>query len=228
MRTPAEWLLTPARAAIHLPTATAVLSDLHLGYAEARRSGGEAVPAAGIFEILAPLGRVLRLCGVRRLVIAGDLFEAGPRVEVARRLLSWLAKEGVELLGVVPGNHDRNVRSACCGLPICDSPLLLGGWHIVHGDGPLPDAPCVQGHLHPCLRLRPGLAASCYLAADRHLVLPAYSEEVAGMNVLARSEWERHRCHAIVGEQVLDFGDLASLRQRTACRRTGKRVAPPD
>ena len=40
-----NWLLTPERAAIHLPTATAVLADLHLGYNEVRCGTGEAVPA---------------------------------------------------------------------------------------------------------------------------------------------------------------------------------------
>ena len=39
-----DWLLTPARVAIHTPTRTAVLADLHLGYAEARHRTGEAVP----------------------------------------------------------------------------------------------------------------------------------------------------------------------------------------
>src|SRR5262249_24855004 len=43
MRTEDDWLLTAARTAIHRPTATAILSDLHLGYAEARRRNGEAV-----------------------------------------------------------------------------------------------------------------------------------------------------------------------------------------
>ena len=40
-----EWLLTAQRAAVHLPTATAVIADLHLGYDQVRRRGGEAVPS---------------------------------------------------------------------------------------------------------------------------------------------------------------------------------------
>ena len=211
-----DWLLTPARAAVHLPTATAVLSDLHLGYAEARRGTGEAVPAVGVEEILAPLRELIAVRSVKRLVIAGDLFEAGPRVELARRLLAWVEAAAVELLGIVPGNHDRNVRTATCGLPVCEGPLLLGGWHVVHGDAPLPDGPVVQGHLHPCLRLGPGIAAPCYLASDRHLILPAYSAETAGLNVLRTAGWGEYRCHAIVGASVLDYGELAALREKVA------------
>ena len=53
-----EWLLMPQRVAVHLPTATAVLSDLHLGYNEARRRDGEAVPPADLTLSGAPCGRV--------------------------------------------------------------------------------------------------------------------------------------------------------------------------
>jgi metallophosphoesterase superfamily enzyme len=214
-----DWLLTPARAAVHLPTVTAVLSDLHLGYAETRRGHGEAVPAVRLEDMLAPLGTLFSLHDIKRLVIAGDLFEAGPRSELARRLLAWVKAAGVELLGIVPGNHDRNMRTAKCGLPVCAGPMLLGGWHVVHGDTPLPDAPVVQGHLHPCLRLGRGVVAPCYLASDRHLILPAYSAETAGLNVLRPVGCDNYRCHGIVGDSVLDYGDLAALRAKVAGRR---------
>src|SRR5437762_9760973 len=102
-----DWLLTPARAAIHRPTATAVVSDLHLGYAEARRRAGESIPAPSVEELLRPLQTLLRDCDVHALVIAGDLFEAGPDEAVAEALLRWLETSGVERLRVVPGNHDR-------------------------------------------------------------------------------------------------------------------------
>ena len=210
-----EWLLTPARAAIHLPTATAVVSDLHLGYAAARRRGGDAVPATGLEEILAPLRGALAAHTVRRLVIAGDLFEAGRCRETEERLLAWLHEVGVELLGVVPGNHDRGLSPGKSLLPLCETPPVLGRWRVVHGDAPLPDAPVVQGHLHPCLRLSaPRLSAPCYLLGERNLVLPAYSADAAGVNVLAAREWGGCRCYAIAGERVLDFGELDTLRKR--------------
>src|SRR5262245_16098226 len=107
MRTEDDWLLTAARAAIHRPTATAILSDLHLGYAEARRRNGEAVPAVDLEHTLAPLAAVLTHHGARRLVIAGDLFEAGFRDDLSAQLLAWLEAKDIELLAVVPGNHDR-------------------------------------------------------------------------------------------------------------------------
>src|ERR1022692_3360829 len=91
-----EWLLTPARIAVHLPTATAVLADLPLGYNEARRRDGEAVPPADLTLLLAPLRQVLFNQTIRRVVIAGDLFEAGVNADLAAELASWLIAAGVE------------------------------------------------------------------------------------------------------------------------------------
>ena len=42
MRVHEDWLLTAQRVAIHVPTRTAVLADLHLGYDAARQRRGEA------------------------------------------------------------------------------------------------------------------------------------------------------------------------------------------
>src|SRR5205085_3477429 len=112
MRVHDDWLLTPERAALHLPTGTAVVADLHLGYDQVRRRGGEAVPAVGLEEALAALGAVVFRHDVRRLVIAGDLFEDGRCAGQAAELLNWLAAAGVELVGLVPGNHDRGLSQS--------------------------------------------------------------------------------------------------------------------
>src|SRR4051812_26604126 len=108
MRVLDDWLLTPLRAAVHLPTGTAVVADLHLGYDRVRRRGGEAVPARPFAAPLAPLRALLHEHGLRRLLIAGDLFEDGRCApeEMAAELLAWVGEAGLELT-IVPGNHDR-------------------------------------------------------------------------------------------------------------------------
>src|SRR4051794_18892423 len=93
IRVQQDWLLTPARAAVHLPTGTAVAADLHLGYAEARRASGEAVPVVPPERRLAPLAALAARLPVRRLVIAGDLFEDGVSDAAVAELLAWA--EGV-------------------------------------------------------------------------------------------------------------------------------------
>jgi putative SbcD/Mre11-related phosphoesterase len=213
MRVLTDWELTPDRAAVHLPTRTAVVADLHLGYSEARQRGGDAVPAVQVATILAPLRNVLDEHRVRRLVIAGDLFEAGPSPEIVDELLAWLRDVAVELAAVVPGNHDRNVQKIGA-LPVRADGFNLDGWHVIHGHDARPSGRVVQGHEHPVLRWGNGLTAPCYLVATDHLVLPAFSPDAAGANVLSGGDWSEHRCCAIAGTDVLDFGKLADLRPR--------------
>jgi metallophosphoesterase superfamily enzyme len=217
------WLLTAARAAIHVPTATAVVSDLHLGYAEARRHAGEAVPAPTLAEALWRLWQCLLRHRVRHLVIAGDMGEAGVSERLAVDLLTWVRQRRVDLVAVVPGNHDRGLSHAAGLLPLCPDGFLVGRWRVVHGDGALPDGPVVHGHEHPCLRWPARCGAPCYLVGRDRLVLPAYSADAAGVNVLGRTAWRDYTCAVIVGKEVLDFGKVsalsARLRGRSAMRK---------
>ena len=148
----AEWLLTPERVAVHVPTATAVAADLHLGYDRARQRRGEAVPLAGLDDLLGALGRLVPRHGLRRLVIAGDLFEDASGRTLVPDLLRWLVTNNLELAGVVPGNHDRGLAGAAPDLPLRPDGVRLGDWLVVHGDGALPPGRLVLGHFHPCLR----------------------------------------------------------------------------
>jgi putative SbcD/Mre11-related phosphoesterase len=201
MRVLGDWLLTPARAAIHLPTATAVIADVHLGYGEARHRGGDAVPRRSVDEVFAALRPVLSAHSAGRLVIAGDLFEAGALPALVADLHGWCDRVGVSL-AVVPGNHDRGLDVE---LPIRPE-MVLGTWHVVHGDGALPDAPIIQGHEHPCIRWSGHVAAPCYLVGTRRLILPAFSPDAAGVNVLGAVRWRDFR-HVVVAEnRLLDFG----------------------
>ncbi len=214
MRALDDWLLTAARAAVHLPTRTVVVADLHLGYDRVRRRGGEALPTRTVAQELAPLRELMRREGLRRLVIAGDLFEDGryQREEMIEELHAWLAEAGGELAGVVPGNHDRGLAGA--SLPLRPDGVELGAWRVVHGDRAPTEGPTVQGHEHPYLRLGGGAEGPCFLVAPGHLVLPAYSADAAGGNVLRQGRWAKYRCAVIAGEKVLDFGELGGLRWR--------------
>jgi metallophosphoesterase superfamily enzyme len=213
------WLLTAARAAIHTPTGTAVVSDLHLGYAEARRRGGEAVPAPTVADCLEPLRLLFRRYSVGRLVIAGDLFEARASTELVDQLLAWFQGQSVELAAVVPGNHDRGIMSAAGPLPVYPAGYSVGRWQIVHGDGELPDTPFVQGHEHPWFRWTARTSAPCYLIGPKRLILPAYSADAAGVNVLRQRTWRNCRCAVIAGDEVLDLGPLGNLTARLRGRR---------
>jgi putative SbcD/Mre11-related phosphoesterase len=213
MRVHDDWLLTPQRAAVHVPTATAVIADVHAGYGEARRRRGEAVPLTGLSEVFAVL-RPLFAAAARRLVIAGDLFEEGYRPELAEEFLGRLSAAHVELLAVVPGNHDRGLAQAGCLLPVRPEGVSLGSWRVVHGDGSLPEGRLVHGHFHPGLRVSERLLAPCFLVGQERIVLPALSADAAGGNVLGQRRWKSYRCCVPAGERVLDFGELRALRRR--------------
>jgi putative SbcD/Mre11-related phosphoesterase len=211
-----DWLLMPQRAAVHLPTATAVIADPHLGYDQVRRRCGEAVPAFSLDSMLAVLRTLAAEHAVRQLVIAGDLVENRHALPTVSALLDRLPELNITLAGIVPGNHDRGLAKHFPALPIHDDGIEIGGWRVLHGDGSLPRrSRFVQGHVHPCVRLA-GQAAPCYLVHRRRIVLPAFSTDAAGVNVLRQPGWSRYRCCVVAGSQVLDFGEVAQLKRKTA------------
>ncbi len=207
-----EWLLTPERVALHQPSRTAVVADLHLGYDRARRRGGDAVPGVPVAAQMAGVGAALRRHGVTRLVMAGDLLEDGRCRDVLDEFRDWLRGAGVEPVGIVPGNHDGDALRGDADLPVFPDGLDLGGWRVVHGDGTLPAGRVVCGHTHPWARWRGGAGGPCYLVGPERLVLPAYSADAAGVNVIGARPWREFHCCVIVGDEVLDFGPLAGLR----------------
>lgn len=222
-----DWLLTPQRAAIHVPTATAVVADLHLGYDEARRRSGEAVPDAGLEETVASLSVLFGRHDIRRLVVAGDLAENAAGRQRVQEFVEWLADGGVELAGVVPGNHDQGL-SPVVGLPLCPEGFELGCWRVVHGHGRLPAGQLVLGHFHPCLRWPGSASVPCFLVGPRRMVLPAFSADAAGVNVLRERRWGRYRLAVISGGRVLEFGASADrLRRRIKGARRDGPHAPP-
>lgn len=220
-----DWLLTPYRAAVHVPTGTAVVADLHLGYDDARRRAGEAVPDAGLGEVLKTLSTLFAAHGVRRLIIAGDLAESAAGQSRVQEFMAWLAETGVKG-AVIPGNHDRRL-GLDYGLPFYPDGVELGGWRIVHGHARVPAGRFVLGHFHPCLRWG-GVSAPCYLVGRTRLVLPAFSVDAAGVNVLHDRRWARCRLAVISANRVLDFGTPTTLlgRQRKGTRRDGPHAPP--
>jgi metallophosphoesterase superfamily enzyme len=211
---PGGWLLDPDGAAVHPGARTAVVADVHLGYEWARAGGGDCVPEHSLAETLAKLGRVLARAPVvvARLVVAGDLVESRkpcPRTgrDVAA-LTRWLTARGVQLVALA-GNHDPPRR------PAPPSTLEVAGWTVAHGHRPL-DAPrTITGHHHPTLRAR-GVSAPCFLVGPSAIVLPAFSDNAAGVSLGSLGLTEGPdgaalRCVAAAGGDLLDFGPVAPL-----------------
>jgi metallophosphoesterase superfamily enzyme len=105
--------------------------------------------------------------------------------------------------------------------------VVLGRWRVVHGDGPLPAGPVVQGHEHPSIAWRNGPGGPCFLLAPDRLILPAYSLDAAGVNVLGVRHWRDFRCWVIAGREVLDLGPVSTLpRQYQDAAKSASRPRP--
>lgn len=209
-----EWRLTAERVALHLPTNTAVLADMHLGYVAARRGDGEAIPHFGEIERLDYLLQMLIHQGVKQVVVAGDIVESAhhgrPMVEDwARQLLD----EGIQL-HLVPGNHDRGLLEMT-DVKVHPEGYTLGSWMIVH-DANVNDArSLIHGHLHPCLRTLAALGESaCYLTMPHRMLLPAWCDHAAGVNALSMQDWQEADCHAIAGDRVVSLGNVSALAKK--------------
>src|SRR5262249_34235905 len=112
-------------------------------------------------------------------------------------------------LTLLEGNHDRSLS-----LP---TTCAIGGWTIGHGHRPLLGDRTISGHLHPVVRIA-GDSAPCFLATPDRIILPAFSPNAAGFDVVTARvplDWleTRMRCIVSTGDDLLDLGPLPMLRR---------------
>ena len=201
LRVHQQWLLLPERVALHEPSGTAVIADVHLGYSERRRRRGDAVPLPSVAELLAPLRPLTASWRVSGLVVAGDLFERGYDANLFARFREALAELQIAYLGLVPGNHDGDVRAE--ELEVHGSGYRVGGWCVTH-DFSAGSTPAIVGHWHPALRLR-GRKRPCFLIGPDSIVLPAFSPDAAGADVRRQLQWRHARVVAVVGSHLVEI-----------------------
>ena len=202
MRFCKDWLLLPQRLALHEPSATAVLADLHLGYSTVRQRLGDAIPARSVRDEMQPLLEAAKMHDIRAIVVAGDLFERGYDLGTWTALLDILEQTKIELKGLVPGNHDRGLDKAPAPLLVFTNGIDMGGWRIVHGDQPTDTPRTICGHWHPAVRRR-GRKTPCFLMRGEYLILPAFSLDSAGADVAKENRWNGWECAVCSGGEVL-------------------------
>src|SRR5438105_11261237 len=99
MRWSEDWLLLPERIALHEPSATAVLADVHLGYSAARQRLGDAIPSRSVADEMRPLLDAARLHAITQVIVAGDLFERGYDADIQQQLLDVFARHNIRFVG---------------------------------------------------------------------------------------------------------------------------------
>jgi uncharacterized protein len=219
------WQFTPEGAAVHQGEQSAVIADVHLGYEWARGSAGDCVVEHSLNEALMRLQSLLARTTFSQLIVAGDLLESSRpcrhTAQDSQRLSAWLADRGVSLL-ILEGNHDvsssRSPKMAPRTPNYLPPTCTIAGWTVGHGHRRLIGDRQISGHHHPVFRFR-GNSAPCFLVGPRRIVLPAFSSNAAGCDVISATApcvWlaSSLRCLVSTGDDVLDFGPLVSLRRR--------------
>lgn len=194
---------------------TALIADLHLGFAWAQRRRGELWPLTDG----GARARLEKLCDdlqPRTLVLAGDIIHAPrPSAEEAAVINGTLndIRARTQLI-CVAGNHDRGQNF----LP----EWRTEGIRAIHGDV-LPSAAedgvlTVVGHFHPIMKLRDAANVKrrhrAFLKGSGLLVLPAFSPFASGcdmrddMPVELRSWFGRGEVEVTItsGSRVLALG----------------------
>lgn len=157
-----------------------ILSDLHLGKVQSLRRDGVALPDAVTDDDLQRLQSAVRETKASRVVVLGDLVHDahGLTPAVVTRVAQWRDALDAEL-ALVPGNHDRRVKS----LPH-EWRLIEMATMIVERGIRLTHAPTAgvgfnwHGHIHPVRTLR-GVAdrmrLPCFVVAHAAGILPAFT-----------------------------------------------------
>jgi len=210
---PDEWNLTPDYALVHRELKTAVIADVHLGYEWARGSRGDVVPAHSLRETLEKLERLTNRLPIRQLVVAGDLIEsalpcARTRQDVAG-LAKWLVDRKIELIHI-HGNHEGTAPTL---LPL---QIEMAGWSIAHGHQHLGPGRWIIGYHHPALHIEE-ISAPCYLLHENWVILPAFSSNAAGLDVLGNGLPMGFRkldfqCVVPMEGRLFDFGRVSAIR----------------
>jgi len=222
--------------ALWLPESrTIAISDLHLGYEGALAEQGVGVPRIQRRIILERLGRIVEAYRPATVVVCGDFKHEFSKALVdewveVKQVLRFLRERTEAVL--VRGNHDNyllNILSDV-GMKLVDR-YDHAGFTFVHGHEDVASlGTIVMGHEHPAVKLRDTLGATvsvpAFVAAERLIVLPAFSPLALGVDVAAypylspilnRTDLEDAR---VVGidekEGLLDFGRVANLQRADA------------
>jgi DNA ligase-associated metallophosphoesterase len=171
-------LFWPARSRL-------ILSDLHLGKADAFRRHGIAMPTGGTALDLERLSHLAMRTGARELWILGDFLHGAVEAAPWRgRWQAWREAHAALDIRVLTGNHDAALATAALGVALLGPAVDEDGLAFRHAPETVASHHVVCGHLHPVMRLPslPGRWPIFWLAPGR-TVLPAFSLFTGGLRI---------------------------------------------
>ena len=170
---------------------TLLVSDLHLGKADALHADTGLVPQPVLERLiaddLARLSRAAARAQVHHIVIAGDLLHAtrGLSAKLIDLVAADRSRNPIPWI-IVPGNHDKGLSRLAdpWRLEIAPAELCLApGLIVTHAPRSHPDAHVIAGHEHPALTLRRGTDAiklPAFVLTPAFTILPAFTRFAAG------------------------------------------------
>lgn len=190
--------LLAERAAYLADERTLLVADVHVGKDASFRGLGVPVPRGATESTLDRLGRVIAATQAQRLIVLGDFLHSARARSPATlaALARWRESHAALAITLLRGNHDAHAGDppATLCIEVCDAPLALGPYQLVHEPAPRDEGYVLAGHVHPCAivagRGFDRLRLPCFHFGARVGVLPAFGDFTGG-HVQAREEGDR-------------------------------------
>lgn len=199
--------LLPERAIYWKRKGILFATDLHLGRVESLQKRDKPVPAGDTEEIVQRLSRLIKTFAPRSIYILGDLFHRSNSInEVIESLRSYLDAATLNILKLVPGNHDRNVEliSDRLQVEILSPPVTVGPFSLTHEPTESSSHYNLAGHLHPMIDLETSterLKRPCFRFDPQGAVLPAFTSLANGV---VQEPKPGRQLFADAGEEVIE------------------------
>ncbi len=197
-------LFWPARSRL-------ILSDLHLGKADAFRRHGMALPTGGTTLDLERLSALAASTGARDIWVLGDFLHGAIEPPSWRaQWQAWRDAHAMLAIRVLTGNHDAALRAASLAVEMLGPAVDDAGLAFRHAPERVASHHVVCGHLHPATRLPmlPGRWPVFWLKPQQ-TVLPAFSLFTGGMPIEIADDEDFVAC--VDNEIVASFQGRTSM-----------------
>jgi uncharacterized protein len=216
---------------------TLIIGDVHIGYEEELNKKGILIPRISFNEVIQRLSRIFKKVFVNKIILLGDLkHEFGTISETewrnTLRLVDFLSKHCNDLI-LLKGNHDTILEPILSKRDlIVKDYVVLDGILFCHGDRLVSELgvkekfnTIIIGHEHPAVTIGTVTRKErykCFLVGKFEkknlVVVPSFNLLTEGTNVLRDrllspflKDISKFNVY-IVGDEVLDFGLVKSLR----------------
>lgn len=171
-------LFWPARSRL-------ILSDLHLGKADAFRRQGMALPSGGTTLDLERLSALAKKTGARELWILGDFLHGSIEPQSWRvQWHAWRDAHATLDIRVLTGNHDAALPAASLTVAMLGAAVDEAGLAFRHAPETVESRHVICGHIHPVTHL-PALPRRwpIFWLRPHQTVLPAFSVFTGGFEI---------------------------------------------